>query len=63
MHFYDKLTIFLLNLRTFLSIFVALDIYTLPLKYKHLKGRFRPCVGDGHVFGSLEVSWDPASVT
>ena len=30
---------------------------------KHLKGWLGPHVGDGHVFGSMEVSWDPASVT
>ena len=25
---------------------------------KHLKGRLGPSVGDGHVFGSMEVGWE-----
>ena len=33
------------------------------LQSKHLKGRLGPRVGDGHFFGSMEVSWDPALVT
>ena len=33
------------------------------LQSKHLKGQLGPRVGDGHFFGSMEVSWDPALVT
>ena len=32
------------------------------LKSKHLKVRLGPRVSDGHIFGSMEVGWDPVLV-